>query len=112
MTGTSAPEDMQRAEVPLTALIAEQGAMSEVLASGRVSDTPDERVWLKASPDHPGCWEIADGHHRVAAALKTGQTTIAADLDPISDDEPYNEPFYDFGADDIDGHLGRHLWTP
>lgn len=84
--------------LPLRALIVTDGAMREVLASGRVSDTPDEPVLVRASEEFPGLWEVADGHHRVAHALRAGQVTVTALLDLIPDDEPYTRPFYDFGA--------------
>lgn len=85
-----------RQTVPLSALLTEDATMRAVLDSGVPSDTPDEPVWLKARPDLPGRWEIADGHHRVAQAIREGRTVILADLDPIPDDEPYEPPFYDF----------------
>lgn len=87
---------LPQATLPLTALVTTVDAMTETLASGRVSDTPDAPLWVKARPDLPGLWEIADGHHRVAAAIRAGRATILADLDPIPDDEPYEPPFYDF----------------
>ena len=83
--------------LPLTALICRDEDMREVLASGRASATPDAAVWVKAREDRPGLWEIADGHHRVAYALRSGTGVIRAELDPAPDDEPLNGPFYDFG---------------
>ena len=81
--------------VDLTELITTHAAMTEVLASGRTSDTPDQPVWLKIRGDGAGL-EIADGHHRVADALRRGERSIAADVDPVPDDEPYLPPFFDF----------------
>lgn len=89
---------MPLARMPLTGLLAREPDMQEVLDSGRVSDTPDAPVLLRASEAFPGLWEIADGHHRVAHALRTGRATVMALLDPGYDDEPYEPPFYDFGA--------------
>lgn len=63
--------------------------MQDVLTSGRVSDTPYAPVTLTAREDLPGHWEIADGHHRVAAAIRDGYTVIVADLDSCPDEEPY-----------------------
>lgn len=83
--------------LPLTALICRDEDLREVLASGRRSDTPEAPVWVKASEAHPGLWEIADGHHRVAHAMQSECLTVCAELDPVPDDEPYEEPFYDFG---------------
>lgn len=88
---------MVEAIVPLTALITTRAAMTEVLASGRTSDTPHDPIWLNASAAHPGMWEIADGHHRVARALRVGAATVPALLDPVPDEEPYEEPYYYFG---------------
>lgn len=89
---------MPLARIPLTAILAREDDMQDVLDSGRVSDTPDDPVLVRASEEFPGLWEIADGHHRVAHALRTGHTTVMALLDPVPDDEPYEPPFYDFGA--------------
>lgn len=97
MTSSDTPGWTARGvHVALVDLVATAEAMAEVLASGRCSDTPDEPVWLKARDDMPGRWEIADGHHRVAAAIRAGATTVLADLDPVPDDELYEPPFHDF----------------
>lgn len=85
-------------QVALTNLVTPARCMDEVLASGRASDTPDAPAWLKARSDMPGKWEIADGHHRVAQAIREGRTTVLGDLDLIPDDEPYEGPFFDFSA--------------
>jgi hypothetical protein len=47
-------EPLQTATLPLSALIAGQAAMAEVLASGRLSDTPDEPINVSARTDMPG----------------------------------------------------------
>lgn len=84
-------------DVPLACLVTTREAMTEVLTSGRISETPNAAVWLKPAPGLPGLWEIADGHHRVAQAMRDGTRTIRAELDDAPDDEPYEPPFYDFG---------------
>jgi hypothetical protein len=86
-----------RARVPLVSLITNRSSMDEVVRSGRQSETPGERPWLKVRADMPGRYEIADGHHRVADAFRRGETHIEADIDPTPDEEPYSGPFYDFG---------------
>lgn len=84
--------------LPLTALIVEQDAMVSVLESGRISDTPDEPIYVCARVDMPGRYEISDGLHRVAAAIRAGRSEIRADVNPDPDDEPYEKPFYDFST--------------
>ena len=89
---------LRSGRLPLTALIAEHAAMEETLASGRISETPEEPVYVKARPDLSGKWEIADGHHRVAAAIRGKLPSVAVLMDQLPDDEPYDEPFYPFVA--------------
>lgn len=89
---------LRRAVVPLTVVLANDADMCEVLASGRVSETPDAPVWLNARPDMPGLWELANGHHRVADLLRRGVSEVDAELDPCEDDEPLEGPFFDFAA--------------
>ena len=72
--------------------------MQAVLDAAVPSDTPDEPVWLRVREDVVGRYEIADGHHRVATALKAGQTHLWADIDVVPDEEPYEGPFFDFAA--------------
>lgn len=72
--------------------------MEEVLGSGRRSDTPDLPILVNARADMPGYFEIADGHHRVAEAIRKDRASIAAVIDPQPDTEPYDEPFFDFRA--------------
>lgn len=95
--GQPQPEDV-RTLVPLTAIVTSHAAMVEALTCDRESETPDEPVWLRVRADVPGRYEIADGHHRVAAALRAGHTTVLADIDLVPDDEPYQAPFFDFAA--------------
>lgn len=85
----------RREVVPLTRLVTPSAVMSEVIRSGRESDTPDEPVLLRARGDGEG-YEIADGHHRVAGAVKRGDSHVVADVDDVPDDEPYEPPFHDF----------------
>lgn len=94
----AAAYEIQRRQVPLTDLIARDDDMREVLSSGRVSRTPDEPVYLKARSDMPGKYEIADGHHRVADAIRSGRGHVEADIDDVPDDEPLDPPFYDFSS--------------
>ncbi|MFZ2528465.1 MAG: ParB N-terminal domain-containing protein [Rhodococcus sp. (in: high G+C Gram-positive bacteria)] len=82
--------------VPLSALVTPATDMAAVLASGRVSDTPDEPILLRACADQPGRFEVADGHHRIAAALRAGRHEINAYIDPVPDGEPHQPPFYPF----------------
>lgn len=85
-----------RRTLPLSAILATRAAMDEVIVSERLSETPDAPIFVKARQDMPGLWELADGHHRVAAALRQGRLTIEADCDPQPDDEPLSPPFYLF----------------
>lgn len=85
-------------KLPLADLIAQREDMQDVLDSGRISDTPSTPIYVRVREDMPGKYEIADGHHRVAEALRNGATHIAARVDEIPDDEPLEEPFYDFVA--------------
>lgn len=84
--------------VSLTALIAEHDAMQEVLDSARDSDTPHAPLYLKPRADMVGRFELADGHHHVAAALRSGITVLPALVEDQPDDEPYQPPFFDFTA--------------
>lgn len=82
--------------VPLTALVTTHDCMQAVLDAGVCSETPDEPIWVRVRDDVVGRYEIADGHHRVGAALRAGHTHLWADIDIVPDDEPYEAPFYDF----------------
>lgn len=93
----SASDHLSPIQFPLDRILARDKDMRETLSSGRESETPDEPVWLRARADMPEHFEIADGHHRVAAAIRAGRTHVAADLDRVPDDEPLQPPFYDFG---------------
>ena len=80
-------------------LVTSGSGMAEVLASGRSSETTGPVVLVKhhdGSLVWNGRWEIADGHHRVADALRAGRSTIVASLEDYMDDEPYEAPFFDF----------------
>lgn len=88
--------DHETATLPVTDLITTRAAMTEVLGSDRVSDTPDAPVLVRARQDDPTRWEIADGHHRVAEALRDGRTEVKVVFDTGFDDEPYEGDFYDF----------------
>lgn len=81
--------------VPLTSLITTEDAMRDTLASGRCSETPDEPSLLNVRDDGLG-FEIADGHHRIAAAIRRGEDAISAEIDLQPDPDPYQPPFYDF----------------
>jgi len=82
--------------LPLTQLVTTAEAMREVLVSGRVSDTPQAPVLVRAREDDPTRWEIADGHHRVAQAIREGRTEVLVEFDTVFDDEPYGGELYDF----------------
>lgn len=82
--------------IALNCLIAEQSAMDGTLASGRTPDTPDAAILVYPRDDMPGLFEIGDGHHRVAAAMRRGDTHITAQVETYADDEPYKPPFYVF----------------
>lgn len=83
------------AVVPLTSLIVPDECMREVLHSGRQSETPDAPVLLRPRGDMPG-YEICDGLHRVASAIRQGLDCINGEIDTGPDEEPYEPPFYDF----------------
>lgn len=92
---------VRNVQVPLSALVADHDTMVGVVrdvVGGLVSETPHEPVDLCLRVDATGRYEIADGHHRVAAAMLAGETHIVADIYPMGDDEPYEGPFYDFEA--------------
>lgn len=91
---------LRRLTLPLTDLVTEHQCLQDVLDSGRLSETPDAPLYVKARVDMPGKFEIADGHHRVAAALRAGIRSLPADADAQPDDEPYQPPFFDFHAYD------------
>jgi len=84
----------ERRLLPLTDLIANDKNMREVLSSGRRSETVGAiHVWPR--DDMPG-FEIGDGHHRVADAIRRGETHIDSEVEPWPDEEQYDPPFYDF----------------
>ncbi len=89
--------------VLLVDLIVSEHMMIEVLASGRVSDTPDVPIFVNVRADGAGL-EIADGCHRVAAAVRAGALDILVDIDSVPDDEPYRPPFYRFNNSYGTGH--------
>lgn len=86
---------------PLSAILARQEDMAEVLASGRVSRTPDAPVELRIRPDLPGLYELCDGHHRIADKIRKGETHTDADIDLCPDDEPLQGPFWDFAGANV-----------
>ncbi|WP_251153607.1 hypothetical protein [Cellulosimicrobium sp. Marseille-Q4280] len=88
--------DGEVGELPITALITTASAMTEVLTSGRRSESPDDPVLVRAREDDPARWEVADGHHRLADAIRAGRTTVAVEFDTCFDDEPYEGELYDF----------------
>lgn len=99
--------DGEVGELPITALVTTASAMTEVLTSGRRSDSPDDPVLVRARYDDPARWEVADGHHRIADAIRAGRTTVTVEFDTCFDDEPYEGHLYDFAqhlpADAPDG---------
>lgn len=101
----SRPPPLQSAHLPLTDLISPHGDMAGVLDDydnlGHRSETPDDPIYVKARHDIPGKYEIADGHHRVADAIRNGRDHVRALIDPYEDEEPYEAPFYDFSQ-----HMG------
>lgn len=85
--------------VRLGDVLARHDDMIKTLASGRVSDTPEEPIFLCGREDMPDRFELCDGHHRVAAMLRAGanaDTEVIADICPGFDEEPLEPPFYDF----------------
>lgn len=88
--------DGEVADLPLSALVTTHTAMTETLDSGRESDSPDEPVLVRARMDDPSRWEIADGHHRVARAIRRGASSVRVEFDTTFDDEPYEGQLYDF----------------
>lgn len=72
--------------------------MEETFNSGRASDTPDAPVEVCLRDGSKGRFEIVDGHHRVAHAIRQGRTDVQVVIVPYVDDEPYEEPFYPFGG--------------
>ena len=102
MTGRDVNRNLNQTQfrnLPLDQLVTEDRAMREVLSSGRTSKT---RGAIHVFPRHdmPG-YEISDGHHRVADAIRAGKTEIRAEIEPWPDDEQYEPPFYNFGQ-----HMG------
>lgn len=95
---TPSPEGWLRAHLPLATLVTDHAVMTAVLDAATPSDTPDEPIWVRVRTNLDGRYEIADGHHRVAAAIKAGHTHVWADIDTVPDDEPYQGPFFDFAA--------------
>jgi hypothetical protein len=93
---TASSSDFERRTVRLTDLIARKADMEEVFSSGRRSEDSSQPIWVKARSDTPGLYEVADGHHRIADAIRNGRDTIEADIDSMPDDEPLEPPFYDF----------------
>lgn len=85
-----------RARIPLACLIAEIDAMQDTLDLGVPSDTPHDPILVRCRDDMTGRFELADGHHRVAAALRRGERFVEAEIDPLVDDEPYEPPFFRF----------------
>lgn len=106
-----ATASIQRRFVQLTDLIVRDTDMREVLSSGRVSDTPDQPVLLKARQDRAG-FEVADGHHRVAEAIRRGARSVEADVDNMPDDEPLEPPFYDFSPHMCEEATAQRAWEP
>lgn len=83
-----------RMTVPLTSLVTTHQAMTETLASRRATTTEGPvEVCFSSWTDR---YEISDGHHRVAQAIREGRTHIEVILSHYHDDEPYQAPFYDF----------------
>lgn len=87
-----------RADVRLDRIITEKAVMEAVLAGGVPSDTPDAPLLLRACDLDPFRFELADGHHRVAQALRDGRGWLTSDIDPFVDEEPYEGVFYQFPA--------------
>lgn len=81
--------------LPLDTLITSDAAMRSVIESQRESETPESPILVNPRTDNAG-YEIADGHHRVARALREGNSHILAIVEPVPDDEPYEPPFYRF----------------
>lgn len=84
------------AEVRLDRIIARDDDVREVMASGRVSDTPDAPILLCARDDDPLRFELSDGHHRITRRISQGETWVRSVIDPMCDDEPLEGPWYDF----------------
>lgn len=102
--GHAVPDYVRSVRVPLAALVTDHDTMVGVVRDvfgGLVSETPDEPIDLCLRDDVAGRYEVSDGHHRIAAALLAGETHVMADIWPLSDEEPYEGPFYDFAALDL-----------
>lgn len=92
------PQPLELVTLALSDLVTSEVAMVEVLQSGRVSDTPEEPISVCVRVDAPGFFEVSDGHHRIAAALRADLRDIRAYVRAEPDDEPYMPPFYVFPA--------------
>ena len=84
--------------LPLVRLVTAASDMEAVLSSGRLSLIPDEPIEVCLSPEGDGLYEIVDGHHRVAQAIREGRTEVSAHIYAYFDDEPYEKPHFDFAA--------------
>jgi ParB-like chromosome segregation protein Spo0J len=90
----SAHDSMSKTQfgaVSLDQLVTSDRSMREVLGSGRTSKTPGP-IHVFPRDDMPG-FEISDGHHRVADAIRAGKTEIDAEIEPGPDDEQYEPPY-------------------
>ena len=110
-----------RARVRLDRIAALHEDMSETLGSGRESETPEAPLLLRVeetdSLDGFTRFELSDGHHRAAHALRAGDCWVEAEIDPRPDEEPLEGPFYDFiptreaSAEEFCARFGTDLYT-
>lgn len=91
------PSGYVSALVRLDRILANRDDLAAVLASGRPSHT-DAPILLNARDGEPCRFELADGHHRIATALRTRRSWACSLIDPCEDDEPLSGPFYTFPA--------------
>jgi hypothetical protein len=87
-----------RRRLPLTWLVAARDAVAAALASGDCSPAPDRPIPARCRWGPDGLYEVRDGLYRVAAAIRRGERTIDADIDPVPSAEPLRPPFWDFAA--------------
>lgn len=101
MTRVEGPGGVVRwvGRIPLRHLVTSADGMQETVISGRLSETPGAPVELCCRGGVVGRYEIVDGHHRVAAVLRAGGREVAAVIYDYVDDEPYEGPFAELGAE-------------
>ena len=87
-----------RGRIAMTHLIAEHQSMVNTITSGRTSDSTGQPVELCLHEGTDAHFEVTDGHHRLADALRRGETHIDVLISAYHDDEPYDGDYFDFAA--------------